>query len=75
MQKVGKIAKKSWMAMTEHAEACVIDDYNLYMYSAAEQPVGLLFNSIYKLVGVTFDGLNYHSPDTLNHYQKVYIQH
>ncbi|XP_054800120.1 calmodulin-binding protein 60 B-like isoform X2 [Prosopis cineraria] len=64
-EKVGKIPTKSWVAITEHAKECVIDDYNLYMYHAAEQPVGLLFNSIYILVGVTFDGQNYYSPDAL----------
>lgn len=42
------------------------------MYHTAEQPaVGLLFDSIYNLKGVTFDGLNYFSPDTLAPADKV----
>lgn len=74
MQKIGRIPNKSWVTMTEHAKACVIDDYNLYMYHTEEQPIGLLFNSIYMLVGVTFDGQNYCSPDNLSYpYEKVCI--
>ena len=73
MQKFGNISNKSWAAITEHAKACVIDDYNLYIYHTAEQPVGLLFNSVYMLVGVIFDGHNYCSPDTLTPNEKVYF--
>ncbi|KAJ1383485.1 hypothetical protein SESBI_43318 [Sesbania bispinosa] len=65
-EKVGNIPKRSWLAIIEHAKTCVIDDDKPYVYRTAEQPVGLLFNSIYVLVGVTFDGQNYCSPDILN---------
>ncbi|KAF7817959.1 calmodulin-binding protein 60 D-like [Senna tora] len=73
-EKVGNIPNKSWLAITEHAKACVIDDYNLYMYHAAEQSIGLLFNSICMLVGVTFDGQNYCSPDTLTPNEKHMVE-
>ncbi|XP_028779520.1 calmodulin-binding protein 60 G isoform X2 [Neltuma alba] len=79
LEKVGNIPRKLWAAITEHAGKCVIDDYNLYMYQSAEQRVGLLFNSIYILVGVTFDGQNYCSPDILapadKHLVEVVKQH
>ncbi|KAK4282733.1 hypothetical protein QN277_014077 [Acacia crassicarpa] len=65
LEKFGKIPRKSWKSITEHVKECVKDDYNLYMYQTAEQPVGLLFDSVYTLVGVTFDGQSYISPDTL----------
>ncbi|KAI4301720.1 hypothetical protein L6164_034970 [Bauhinia variegata] len=74
-EKFGKIPKKSFEAITEHAKSCVIDDYKLYVYQhAAEQPVGLLFNSVYMLVGVTFDGKTYCSPDTLTPAEKHLIE-
>ncbi|RZC22109.1 Calmodulin-binding protein 60 D isoform E [Glycine soja] len=69
----GNIPKKSWLVITEHAKACEIDDYQLYSYHSEELQVGLLFNSIYILVGVTFDWQNYYLPDTLNPREKVCI--
>ncbi|XP_061371933.1 calmodulin-binding protein 60 B-like [Gastrolobium bilobum] len=78
-EKFGNIQKKSWLAITEHAKACVIDDYKLYGYHTAEQPIGLLFNCIYVVVGVTFDGQDYYSPDALtpseNHLVEIVKQH
>ncbi|XP_057439039.1 calmodulin-binding protein 60 B-like isoform X2 [Lotus japonicus] len=65
LQKLGNIPKKSWLAIIEHANTCLIDDYKLYSYRTPEQPIVLLFNSIFKLVGVTFDCQNYYSLETL----------
>ena len=73
MQKCGKIPTKSWIAITKHAKTCVIDDHRLYSYHTAEQPLVLLFNSIYNLVGVTFDGQNHRSPATLTPSEKVCV--
>jgi hypothetical protein len=50
----GKIPKKSWLAIIEHAKSCVVDDYKLYRYLISGQ-IMLIFNAVYKLVGVTFD--------------------
>lgn len=72
VKEIGNIRKKSWSAIIEHAKSCVIDDYKLYSYHTIEQPIALLFNSIYELVAVTFDGQNYYSPDTLTPSHKVY---
>ncbi|KAJ1417169.1 hypothetical protein SESBI_16862 [Sesbania bispinosa] len=73
-EKFGNIPKKSLLAIVEHAKTCVIDDYKLYSYHTIEQPIGLLFNSIYKLVGVTFDWKNYGSPDTLTPSKKYLVE-
>ncbi|KAL2661241.1 hypothetical protein AAZV13_03G190300 [Glycine max] len=70
----GNIPKKSWLVITEHAKACEIDDYQLYSYHSEELQVGLLFNSIYILVGVTFDWQNYYLPDTLNPREKHLVE-
>lgn len=68
------LPKKSWLAITDHAKTCVIDDYKLYGYHSQEPEMGLLFNSIYILVGVTFDWQNYYSPDILTPHDKVWIR-
>ncbi|KAJ1385607.1 hypothetical protein SESBI_41571 [Sesbania bispinosa] len=73
-EKVGNIPKRSWLAIIEHAKTCVIDDDKPYVYRTAEQPIGLLFNSIYVLVGVTFDGQNYCSPDILTPNEKHLVE-
>ncbi|KAK3036745.1 hypothetical protein RJ639_029710 [Escallonia herrerae] len=60
----GGISNKTWDIIIEHAAACVLDD-KLYMYRAAEN-FGLVFNSIFKVVGATFDGQNYQCLDKLD---------
>ncbi|KAG4997445.1 hypothetical protein JHK82_028219 [Glycine max] len=74
MQKVGNITKRSWITIIEHAKTCAIDDDETFVYHTAEQSIGLLFNSIYILVGVTFDGQNYLSPDILNPNEKHLVE-
>ncbi|KAK7277990.1 hypothetical protein RJT34_23011 [Clitoria ternatea] len=74
LEVVGKIQRKSWLAIIEHALTCVIDDDKPYVYHTAEQSISLLFNSIYVLVGVTFDGQNYRSLDTLTPTEKHLVE-
>lgn len=57
------------MSIIEHVKTCVIDDDETFLYQ--EQSTSLIFNSIYVLVGVSFDGQNYVSPNTLSSYEKV----
>ncbi|XP_058740516.1 calmodulin-binding protein 60 B-like isoform X2 [Vicia villosa] len=64
-EKFGQIQKKCWLAIVEHARSCVVDDYKLYSYEIIGQPILLLFNVIYELVGVTFDSREFYSPDDL----------
>ncbi|MED6134448.1 hypothetical protein PIB30_037244 [Stylosanthes scabra] len=69
----GNIPVKSWNSITNHAKTCVINDHKLYSYGATQQPIVLLFNSIYILVGV-FDGQNYCSPDALTPSEKNLVE-
>ncbi|KAM7272297.1 hypothetical protein ACFE04_026960 [Oxalis oulophora] len=55
---LGGISNRIWEQIVMHASQCVPDD-KLYSYTIAGHGVGLLFNSVYKLVGATFDGQNY----------------
>ncbi|KAF8376825.1 hypothetical protein HHK36_031491 [Tetracentron sinense] len=68
------MSNKTWKTIIQHARACVLDD-KLYMYYSAMQSVGLLFNSIYKVIGVTFDGQNYQSLDNLTTSHMVRVFH
>ncbi|MED6193101.1 hypothetical protein PIB30_015985 [Stylosanthes scabra] len=69
----GNIPIKSWNSITYHAKTCVINDHKLYSYRATQQPIVLLFNSIYILVGV-FDGQNYCSLDALTPNEKNLVE-
>ncbi|CAI8615364.1 unnamed protein product [Vicia faba] len=64
-EKFGKIQKKCWSDIIEHARSCVVDDYMLYSYEIIREPILLLFNVIYELVGVTFDTQKFYLPDDL----------
>ncbi|KAL1549760.1 calmodulin-binding protein 60 B-like [Salvia divinorum] len=64
---LGKISNKKWDIIVAHAAECIIDDKK-YIYTNA-QGTSLLFNSIYNLIGVTFDGLTYLSMHSLHAYQ------
>ncbi|KAG8363875.1 hypothetical protein BUALT_Bualt19G0068000 [Buddleja alternifolia] len=66
------VSNKTWETIIRHAKTCTLDDKK-YMYGTA-QGTGLLFNSIYEVVGATFDGQTYHSVDTLNIYQKRVVE-
>lgn len=67
-----KISNKTWETITGHATTCMLDK-KLYTYRVA-QWTGLLFNSIYEVVGVTFDGQTYHSLDKLDMYQMQVVE-
>ncbi|KAL5060901.1 hypothetical protein RYX36_032505 [Vicia faba] len=64
-EKFGKIQKKCWSDIIEHARSCIVDDYMLYSYEMIGEPILLLFNVIYELVGVTFDTQKFYLPDDL----------
>ncbi|KAK4476721.1 hypothetical protein RD792_015881 [Penstemon davidsonii] len=64
--------RKNWDAIIGHAITCTLADDNKYMYKMAQGTTGLLFNSVYKNIGVTFDGQSYQSVDNLNiHHKKI----
>ncbi|KAL6560573.1 hypothetical protein OROGR_004132 [Orobanche gracilis] len=68
-----KATNKTWETIMGHAQSCMLDDKK-YMYRTA-QGTGLIFNSIYKVVGVTLDGHNYLSPNCLDTYQMNMVEH
>uniref|UniRef100_A0A5B7AMA6 Calmodulin-binding protein 60 D n=1 Tax=Davidia involucrata TaxID=16924 RepID=A0A5B7AMA6_DAVIN len=70
----GGISSKTWETIIEHATACVLDDDKLYVYYGAVERVGLVFNSIYKVVAATFDGHNYQSLDKLAPFQMQLVE-
>lgn len=62
---LGGSSNKIWEAVIKHAKDCVLDD-KLYMYRCGAQGIGLLLDSVLKVVGATFDGLNYLPLDKLS---------
>ncbi|XAR52676.1 hypothetical protein NMG60_11020862 [Bertholletia excelsa] len=64
----GGISNKTWETILEHANNCVLDD-NFYLYYGDAEKIGLIFNSVYTAIGVTFDCQNSLSLDKLNGYQ------
>ncbi|KAJ6683108.1 hypothetical protein OIU74_021209 [Salix koriyanagi] len=68
------ISNKIWNAIIEHATTCAVDDSKFYSYFDAGQSIGLLFDSIYKVVGAMFDGYNYEPLHTLTPPQKVLVE-
>ncbi|KAJ6876646.1 hypothetical protein NC651_029597 [Populus alba x Populus x berolinensis] len=68
------ISNRIWDTIIEHATTCVLDDSKLYSYFDGGQSIGLLFDSIYKVVGVTFDGQNYESLHNLSPPQKALVE-
>ncbi|KAI8553578.1 hypothetical protein RHMOL_Rhmol05G0026900 [Rhododendron molle] len=65
---LGGMSNKVWETVTEHATGCVLDD-KLYIYYKDGERNGVLFNSIFRVVGATFDGQSFQSRDMLNEFQ------
>ncbi|GAB2277400.1 hypothetical protein Dimus_012105 [Dionaea muscipula] len=69
-----KIQNKAWEVIIEHANACPLNNKEMYGYWNAAKGLGLLFNCVYKVEAATFDGQNYLSVDTLNVYQTAEVE-
>ncbi|XP_047964122.1 calmodulin-binding protein 60 B-like [Salvia hispanica] len=67
-----KMSNKKWETIVAHAAECVLDDKK-YIYTNA-QGSSLMFNSIYSLIGVTFDGLTYIPMHSLPAYQRKAVE-
>lgn len=65
------VPSKTWEAIIEHVNNCIVDDDKFYGYNQAPYKPGLLFNSVYKVVGATFDGQSVIPLDKLTADQKV----
>ncbi|KAK9049559.1 hypothetical protein SSX86_031472 [Deinandra increscens subsp. villosa] len=61
---LGGSCNKTWETITKHAKECFLED-NLYIYNCGAEGIALLFNSIFVIVGATFDGRNYLSLEKL----------
>ncbi|KAI3509258.1 hypothetical protein L1887_24411 [Cichorium endivia] len=70
---LGGSCNKTWETIIKHAKACVLDD-KLYMYSCGAEGMGLLFNSIFTVVGATFDGENYFPLEKLAGFQMPLVE-
>ncbi|KAH6794181.1 hypothetical protein C2S52_004658 [Perilla frutescens var. hirtella] len=66
------ISNKKWEIIAAHAATCILDDKK-FIYRTAQGTV-LLFNSIYKVIGVAFDGHTYQSVDALDTYQMRIVE-
>ncbi|XP_017224932.2 calmodulin-binding protein 60 B-like [Daucus carota subsp. sativus] len=67
------ISNKIWDKIIEHATTCVLDD-KMYLYTGAAHRVMLVFNSIWKVIGATFDGQNYQNLETLSFAQMRLVE-
>ncbi|XP_021283452.1 protein SAR DEFICIENT 1 [Herrania umbratica] len=72
----GGISNRVWDTIIEHALTCVLDDNEWYThtYYGAQQRVGLLLNSIFKVVAATFGGQNYQPVEKLTFSQKLLVE-
>ncbi|XP_073041647.1 calmodulin-binding protein 60 B-like isoform X3 [Primulina eburnea] len=67
------ISNKMWATIVGHALTCPVDN-KLYVFSTV-QGTSLVFNSVHKVVGATFDGQNYHSLEKLDVYHVEVVEH
>ncbi|KAK9161676.1 hypothetical protein Syun_008017 [Stephania yunnanensis] len=67
------MSNKKWNAIIQHATSCTLDNKR-YVYHNTGQRVGLVFDSIYKVVGATFDGCNFISVNDLSSYQMSLVE-
>ncbi|KAI3675988.1 hypothetical protein L1987_85584 [Smallanthus sonchifolius] len=70
---LGGSCNKTWETIIKHAKDCVLDD-KLYVYNYGPEGIGLLFNSIFKIVGATFDGQSYLPLEELPVFQMPLVE-
>ncbi|XP_076926657.1 calmodulin-binding protein 60 B-like [Bidens hawaiensis] len=70
---LGVSCNKTWETIIKHAKECVLDD-KLYMYNCGSEGIGLLFDSVFKIVRATFDGQNYLSLEELPAFQMPLVE-
>ncbi|MCO5571712.1 hypothetical protein L7F22_025459 [Adiantum nelumboides] len=66
------MSNKMWDATIEHAKTCVLSGKLYVYYADSSQSVGVIFNNIYELLGVTSNN-TYKSVESLNESEKVYV--
>ncbi|KAJ6928631.1 calmodulin-binding protein 60 G-like [Populus alba x Populus x berolinensis] len=68
------ISNRTWDTIIRHATTCVVDDSKFYSYFDAGQSIGLLFDSIYQVIGAMFDGHKYEPLHNLTPPQNVLVE-
>ncbi|XP_042047808.1 calmodulin-binding protein 60 B-like [Salvia splendens] len=71
---LGKISNKKWEIIVRHAAECVLDDKKYIYMNAQGIGTSLMFNSIYSLIGVAFDGRTYIPMHSLPAYQRKAVE-
>ncbi|KAE8685015.1 Detected protein of confused Function [Hibiscus syriacus] len=69
----GGISNRVWDTIIDHALSSVLDD-EWYSYYGTVQSVGLLLDSIYRVVAATLDGENYHPVEKFTFSQKLLVE-
>lgn len=70
----GRISDSMWEKIISHAMTCDKDEGTKYIYHTPGESIGLLFNSIYQVVGAIFNGQDYCSLDELDVFQKQLVE-
>lgn len=67
------MTSKKWEETVSHAKKCDISDER-YLYSSKESNFGLVFNSIYEVIGITHgSGQSFRTLDHLPTSEKVWF--
>ncbi|KAJ8430551.1 hypothetical protein Cgig2_019123 [Carnegiea gigantea] len=66
------VSNKAWKTMVKHANECHLDSAQ-YSYYNDDERVELVFNCVYKVIAVKFDGQNYLPVDALDLHQKILV--
>lgn len=66
------MSNKMWEATIDHAKTCVLSGKLYVYYADSSNSVGVIFNNIYELLGVTSND-TYKSVDSLTESEKVYV--
>ncbi|XP_065848351.1 calmodulin-binding protein 60 B-like [Euphorbia lathyris] len=66
------MSNKMWDALVDHAKTCVLGGKLYIYYPEDSRNVGVVFNNIYELNGLT-SGEQYYPADSLSDEQKVYV--
>ncbi|KZV19478.1 hypothetical protein F511_31848 [Dorcoceras hygrometricum] len=59
------VSERTWDIVIKHAITCTLDDTK-YLFRSTAPGVVLVFNPVYKVIGVTFDDQNFRSLDYLD---------
>lgn len=66
------VSNRAWETMVKHANECHLDSAQ-YSYYNDDEGVELVFNCVYKVIAVKFDGQNYLPIDALDLHQKTLV--